>query len=106
MRYVVDVTSTTREHESVSLDTSSRASRMLLATARALAAVQGRPYCIPDDVKGVAPHVLVHRIISSSEARLPNDADGSNSSGGPERGWCTGYSARCRRRGVGGWVVR
>lgn len=87
MRYVVDVTSATREHESVHLGASPRASRMLLAAARSRAAVQGRPYCTPDDVKDVAPHVLSHRIILSAEARRMNDANGS---GGPEAGLVRG----------------
>ena len=81
MRYVVDVTSATREHESVRLGASPRASRMLLAAARARAALQGRSYCAPDDVKALAPHVLAHRIIPSPEARR---ADGVNGSASPE----------------------
>ncbi|CAN5263774.1 hypothetical protein BH24ACT19_BH24ACT19_13810 [soil metagenome] len=38
---------------------------MLLAAARAHAASRGRSYCIPDDVKALAPHVLAHRIIAA-----------------------------------------
>ncbi|WP_084709183.1 AAA family ATPase [Rubrobacter aplysinae] len=76
MRYVVDVTSATRGHSSVSLGASPRASRMLLAAARARAAIQGRPYCTPDDVKYVAPHVLAHRIILSPEARRAGNQNG------------------------------
>lgn len=78
MRYVVDVTSATRDHALVSLGASPRASRMLLAAAKARAAVRGRSYCTPDDVKGLAPHVLSHRIIPSPEARRSNNANGSN----------------------------
>lgn len=69
LRYVVSVTSATRDHRSVSLGASPRASRMLLAAAKASAAVRGRSYCIPDDVKALAPAVLSHRLIPSSEAR-------------------------------------
>jgi len=93
MRYVVDVTTATRKHESVSLGASPRASRMLLAAARARAAVQGRSYCTPDDVKDVAPRVLAHRIIPSPEARRANGASGLNGSGsigGPETGLVRG----------------
>jgi MoxR-like ATPase len=80
MRYVVGVTSATRDHALVSLGASPRASRMLLAAAKARAAVQGRSYCTPDDVKDLAPHVLSHRIIPSPEARRQNNSNGSNGS--------------------------
>ncbi len=65
LRYVVSVTNATREHEAVYLGASPRASRMLLAAARAHAASRGRSYCLPDDVKALAPHVLAHRIIAA-----------------------------------------
>lgn len=65
LRYVVSVTSATREHGAVYLGASPRASRMLLSISKAHAAAHGRSYCIPDDVKALAPHVLVHRIIAS-----------------------------------------
>jgi MoxR-like ATPase len=69
LRYVVSVTSATREHDDVYLGASPRASRMLLAAARARAAAGGRSYCTPDDVKAVALSVLSHRIIPSSGIR-------------------------------------
>ncbi|HET7479521.1 MAG TPA: MoxR family ATPase [Rubrobacteraceae bacterium] len=69
LRYVVSVTSATREHRDVYLGASPRASRMLLAASRARAAASGRSYCTPDDVKALAPAVLSHRIIPSAEAR-------------------------------------
>jgi MoxR-like ATPase len=78
LRYVVSVTSATREHEAVYLGASPRASRMLLGASKAHAAAQGRSYCIPDDVKALAPHVLSHRIIASY-------GDLRNGSGGTER---------------------
>ncbi len=68
LRYVVSVTSATRKHEAVYLGASPRASRMLLGASRAYAAARGRSYCIPDDVKALAPHVLAHRIIASPDA--------------------------------------
>jgi MoxR-like ATPase len=86
MRYVVDVTSATREHESVSLGASPRASRMLLAAARARAALQGRPYCTPDDVKDLAPYVLAHRIIPSTKARRADSANVAGASDSLETG--------------------
>jgi MoxR-like ATPase len=73
LRYVVSVTSATREHADVYLGASPRASRMLLAASRARAAASGRSYCTPDDVKAMALSVLGHRIIPSS--RGSDDAD-------------------------------
>ncbi|HEX2728342.1 MAG TPA: MoxR family ATPase, partial [Rubrobacteraceae bacterium] len=69
LRYVVSVTSATRDHRDIYLGASPRASRMLLAASRAWAAASGRSYCTPDDVKALAPAVLAHRIIASNEAR-------------------------------------
>ena len=76
LRYVVSVTSATREHPGIFLGASPRASRMLLAASRARAAANGRSYCIPDDVKDLAPAVLGHRIIPSAEARLADSQEG------------------------------
>ncbi len=75
LRYVVSVTSATREHGDVYLGASPRASRMLLAASRARAAASGRSYCTPDDVKAMALSVLSHRIIPSSSARGSEGAD-------------------------------
>ncbi len=66
LRYVVSVTSATRDHDGISLGASPRASRMLLSASRARAAANGRSYCSPDDVKAMAPGVLAHRIIPSA----------------------------------------
>jgi MoxR-like ATPase len=66
LRYVVSVTSATREREDVYLGASPRASRMLLSASRARAAANGRSYCAPDDVKAMAQSVLSHRIIASA----------------------------------------
>ncbi len=74
LRYVVSVTSATREHGDVYLGASPRASRMLLAASRARAAAGGRSYCTPDDVKAMALSVLGHRIIPSSNARGSGDS--------------------------------
>jgi MoxR-like ATPase len=73
LRYVVSVTQATRERGDVYLGASPRASRMLLAAARARAAASGRSYCTPDDVKALASAVLAHRILPSAEARSASD---------------------------------
>ena len=68
LRYVVSVTSATRKHDAIYLGASPRASRILLSASKAYAAARGRSYCIPDDVKALASHVLAHRIITSPDA--------------------------------------
>jgi MoxR-like ATPase len=68
--YVVKVARATREHPAVSLGVSPRGTMALYHTAQALAAIRGRDYVIPDDVKELAPVVLTHRIIINPQTRL------------------------------------
>lgn len=68
--YLVRVARATREHEAVALGVSPRGTLALYHTCQALAALRGRPYVIPDDVKALAPYVLTHRIIISQRVRL------------------------------------
>lgn len=68
--YMVDVVRATRDHEAVELGVSPRGSLALYRTAQALAALRGRAFVIPDDVKWLAPSVLTHRIIISPQTRL------------------------------------
>jgi MoxR-like ATPase len=84
LRYLVSVTSATRNHEAVYLGASPRASRMLLSVSKAHAAAYGRSYCIPDDVKALAPHVLTHRIITSYGG-LRNGSSGAERAAGVVR---------------------
>ncbi|MCE4617910.1 MAG: MoxR family ATPase [Desulfurococcales archaeon] len=63
IEYIVNIVRATREHSMVRLGASPRAAIFLLRTAQAWAAMNGRDYVIPDDVKEVAVHVLSHRII-------------------------------------------
>ena len=69
-RYVVDVARATRKHEDVAVGVSPRGTMMLFHTAQALAAIHGRDYVLPDDVKYLAPFVLTHRIIVNPKTRL------------------------------------
>ena len=69
-RYIVELVRSSREHPAVELGASPRASLALLRAARALAAVNGRDYVIPDDVKLLARPVLAHRLILAPDARL------------------------------------
>ena len=63
-RYIVDVVRATREHPAVELGASPRASLALLRAARALAAIAGRDFVIPDDVKHLTPYVLAEVLAS------------------------------------------
>ncbi|RKN79062.1 AAA family ATPase [Paenibacillus ginsengarvi] len=68
--YVVSITRKTREHQSVFLGASPRATIALMQAAKAFAYLRERDYVIPDDIKYLAPYVLGHRIILHSEARI------------------------------------
>jgi MoxR-like ATPase len=68
--YIVELVDVTRKHPSLSLGASPRASLDLLHTAQVLAGIHGRDHVLPDDVKGLAPSVLSHRLIIRPEARL------------------------------------
>lgn len=69
-QYVVNVCRATRRHEDIMLGASPRATMALYRTAQARAAVQGRDFVLPDDVKQLAPHVLTHRLIVNPQTRL------------------------------------
>ncbi len=69
-RYAVKIVRETRTDPAFELGASPRASLALFRAARALAAVSGRDYVLPDDVKRMAPFVLPHRLILSTQARL------------------------------------
>ena len=68
--YLVAVVRATRAHPAVELGASPRGSLALYRCAQALAAVEGRSYVLPDDVKRLTPFVLAHRLIVAAGARL------------------------------------
>lgn len=68
--YVVSVIRQTRTHEEIDLGASPRAALALYRTAQARAAIDGRDFVLPDDVKSLAPYVLTHRIHISPQTRL------------------------------------
>jgi MoxR-like ATPase len=70
--YIVSLVTATRHHEDVYLGASARGSLALYRTAQARAAITGRDYVIPDDVKALAEPVLGHRLIISPAARIRN----------------------------------
>jgi MoxR-like ATPase len=69
-RYILEVVHASRENEDVLLGGSPRASIALFRTAQALAAILGRDFAAPDDVKKMAQAVLAHRLILKPESRL------------------------------------
>ncbi|MCH7811040.1 MAG: MoxR family ATPase [Chloroflexi bacterium] len=69
-RYLIAIVRATRQHAALDLGASPRASLALFRASRALAAIRGRDHVLPDDVKLLAPAVLPHRLILSSQTRL------------------------------------
>jgi MoxR-like ATPase len=69
-QYLLQIVQETRNHSDLQLGGSPRASIALFRSAQALAAIQGRTFALPDDVKKMAPFVLGHRLILKPESRL------------------------------------
>ena len=69
-KYALDIVRDTREHDDVQLGGSPRASIALFRSSQALAAIRGRAFVLPDDIKRMAPAVLGHRLILKPESRL------------------------------------
>src|SRR5690554_137346 len=72
MDYLVNIVNKTRNDESLELGVSPRGSIVLFKGAQAYAAISGRDYIIPEDIKYLAPYVLNHRIISRGRTSLKN----------------------------------
>ena len=72
--YIVGLVEATRRHDDVALGASPRGSIALFSAARAWAALVGRDYVAPDDVKALAEPTLAHRLIVNPAARM-NGAD-------------------------------
>jgi len=68
--YIVRVARATRDHTDIELGASPRATLSLYQAAQAWAAIRGRDYVIPDDVKQLAPSVLTHRLMVAPQAQL------------------------------------
>jgi MoxR-like ATPase len=69
-KYIVDLAEASRRSNDLILGASPRASITLLLGSKTYAAMQGRDYLLPDDVKLLAPHVYRHRIILKPEAEI------------------------------------
>lgn len=71
-RYIVDITHQTRNYPDVYLGASPRGSLALQRAGQAAAAMHGRDYVLPDDIKALASSTLSHRVILAPAARLKN----------------------------------
>lgn len=69
-RYIVDIVNASRNHAELYLGASPRGSLALFRSSQARAALRGRDYVLPDDVKAMAVPALAHRLIVGSAARI------------------------------------
>ena len=69
-RYIVEIVRETREHPEVYLGASPRGSLGLYRAGQARAAINGRDFVLPEDIKALAPNILPHRLVVSPAARL------------------------------------
>jgi len=70
IRYIVSVVASTRQHKSIYLGASPRASIGILQSAKAIAAMNGRDFVVPEDILFVMPAVLRHRLVLSPEKEM------------------------------------
>ena len=68
--YIISLVAATRDHPDLSLGVSPRGSLALLKGAQALAAIRGRDYVVPEDIKALVPLTLPHRLILTPDAEL------------------------------------
>lgn len=68
--YIINLISVTRKHKDIELGCSPRASLNLMKGSQALAAIEGRDYVLPEDVKEMAVPVLSHRLILKSSVNM------------------------------------
>ncbi|MCB9196848.1 MAG: MoxR family ATPase [Flavobacteriales bacterium] len=70
IKYIAEITHETRVHGKIYLGASPRASLSMLKSSKAMAAMRGRDFVVPDDIQFVAYHVMNHRIILTPEAEM------------------------------------
>ena len=75
--YIVSIVGATRDSDMLKLPASPRGSRSLYRAGKALAAVQGRDFVTPEDIKALVPYVLPHRVSLSAQTRLANKTEAS-----------------------------
>jgi len=76
LSYVASVARATREDRRVAVGVSPRGTQRLFEAARARAAMAGRSYVTPDDVKGIAEPVLAHRLVLTPDAKVESVGKG------------------------------
>jgi MoxR-like ATPase len=76
-RYIINLVQRTRSHEDIYLGASPRGSLGLFRAGQAIAALQGRDYVTPDDIKRIAAPILAHRLILAPGARLQERDEGT-----------------------------
>lgn len=69
MRYLLEIVDVTRTHDSISLGVSPRGSLALMRSAQVLAAIRGRAFVTPDDIRTLAVPVMAHRILLAGASR-------------------------------------
>ena len=72
VEYILDIVRETRATDRIEHGGSPRASLVFLTAAKARAAIRGRGYVLPDDIKALAKPVLSHRIVRHTDARMAN----------------------------------
>ena len=70
MKYIAEIVAKTRSHPSLFLGASPRASIALLTSSKAMAAIKGRSFVTPEDVKELALPILTHRIAITPEKEM------------------------------------
>jgi MoxR-like ATPase len=70
IRFIVSVVTSTRQHKSIYLGASPRASIGILQSSKAIAAINGRDFVVPEDILYVIPPVLRHRLVLSPEKEM------------------------------------
>ncbi|NUU95633.1 magnesium chelatase [Marinitoga sp. 1135] len=68
--YIIEIVNRTRNHKDIKVGASPRGSIALMKLSKSVAAIEGRDFVIPDDVKNIAKYVLAHRIILKAEAKI------------------------------------
>lgn len=68
--YLLEIVHATRSHSSIEVGVSPRGTLALMRSVQAKAYLEGRSFVIPDDIKGMAPHVLAHRLMLTLDAQL------------------------------------
>lgn len=73
--YLVDIVKATRNNKTIELGVSPRGSIALFKVSRVYAAIKGRDYILPEDIKYMAPYVLNHRIIARGTTEVERTMD-------------------------------